>query len=43
MNDIDSIELAGAWKQDFINKASNAKLVVDKLPNGIKVYNIYDT
>ena len=37
MNDEDSIELAGAWRQDFLNKTTKCKLVNDKLPNGSKV------
>lgn len=37
MNDVDSIELAGAWKQDFVNKATNARMVTEKQPNGIKI------
>ena len=37
MNDKDSIELAGSWKQDFVNKASRAKFVSHKLANGSSV------
>ena len=35
MSDTDSIELAGTWKQDFINKASRTQEVTEKLPSGI--------
>ena len=36
MSDSDSIELAGIWKQDFMNKTKKMKEVVEVLPNGVK-------
>ena len=34
LNDPDSIDLAGVWKQEFMSKATNAEFVKKKLKNG---------
>jgi len=34
--DADSVELAGAWRQDFISKASRTRQVTETLPSGVK-------
>lgn len=36
MNDPNSIELAGSWRQNFVNKVSHVNMVQAKGPDGIK-------
>ena len=40
MSDVQSIELAGIWKQDFINKATKTKETVETLPSGIQTTHV---
>lgn len=36
LSDPDSIDLAGTWKQEFINKAWRVQEVVETLPSGLQ-------
>ena len=36
MTDDASIELAAAWKQEFVNKVSRVHLVTEKMPDGVE-------
>ena len=36
MTDISSIELAGAWKQDFVNRTSKTRLVIETVSKGVE-------
>ena len=40
MSDESSIELASTWRQDFLNKASRTREVIETLPNGISTLRI---
>ena len=37
MNNLDSIDMAGTWKQEFLNKASRAELIANPADNGLHV------
>ena len=40
MSDPQSIELAGIWKQDFINKATKTRQTIETLPSGIETTHV---
>ncbi len=40
LSDEDSLRLAGSWRQDFLNKATRTRDVIETLPNGIQTVNV---
>ena len=40
MSDANSIELAGIWKQDFLNKATKTRETIETLPSGVRTTHI---
>ena len=40
MSDANSIELAGIWKQDFLNKATKTRETIETLPSGVRTTHV---